>query len=132
MNPVVHQTKRLSHVVCRSHCVAGVTSRLLQEAEGIVRLHHIPADSPQTPAGETVSHLNNNLQTAVSQQLACQRISSSEYIDAVSFKSRSDVWLVTEAVDDVYHKKEATCGTKTSVEQLGTSEQFLRPSRYKE
>lgn len=52
MHFLLHKTDGLRHVVRRSHRRACVTSGLLQETKSIVRTHHIPADSSQTPGGK--------------------------------------------------------------------------------
>lgn len=65
MHPLVQQTEGLCHVVCRSHRCACVATRLLHETKSIVRPHHLLADSPETPGGEKVIQLNNEVQIVV-------------------------------------------------------------------
>lgn len=51
MHPLLQQAQRLPHVVCRPDSRARVGAGLLQETEGVVGTHHVPADSSQTPGG---------------------------------------------------------------------------------
>lgn len=55
---LTQQAEGLFHVVCRSHSIACVSTRLLQETKSISRGHHIPADSTQAPGRDTVTQLN--------------------------------------------------------------------------
>lgn len=52
VRPLLQQAHGLPHVVRRADGRAGVTAGLLEEAEGVVWSHHVPADSPQTPGGK--------------------------------------------------------------------------------
>lgn len=49
VRPLLHQAQRLDHVVSGPDGRARVTSRLLQEAEGVVRTHRLLANASQTP-----------------------------------------------------------------------------------
>lgn len=57
LRPLLHQAEGLPHVVGRSHSRAGVTARLLQQTQGVVRAHHLLAHPSQTPGGRTTERL---------------------------------------------------------------------------
>lgn len=61
VHPLAQQAEGLFHVVCRSHSIACVSTRLLQETKSILRGHHLPADSTQTPGGETITQFNSQV-----------------------------------------------------------------------
>lgn len=61
VRPLLQQAEGLSHVIRGPDGRARVTSRLLQEAEGIVGTHHLPAHPFQTPGSREEQRLNKKL-----------------------------------------------------------------------
>lgn len=61
VRPLLQQAEGLSHVICRSDGRARVAARLLQEAEGIVGSHHLPAHPFKTPGRRKEQRLNKKL-----------------------------------------------------------------------
>lgn len=52
MTTLLHQAQCLNQVVCRSHSRTRVTTRLFQQVKSITNIHHVPANSFQTPGEE--------------------------------------------------------------------------------
>ena len=69
MRPLLHQPNGLSHVVRRSHSRACVATRLLQQAKGIVRPHHLPANSSQAPGGGKAPKVNRRREVNIYAEL---------------------------------------------------------------
>lgn len=57
MRPLLHQAQGLAHVVCSPHSRARVAAGLLQEAQGVMGAHHLPAHPSQAPGGRTRERL---------------------------------------------------------------------------
>lgn len=61
VRPLLQQAEGLSHVICRPDGCARVAARLLQQAEDIVGIHHLPAHPFQTPGRRKEQRLNKKL-----------------------------------------------------------------------
>lgn len=61
VRPLLQQAEGLSHVVCRPDGRACVAARLLEEAEGVVGAHHLPAHPFETPGRRKEQRLNKKL-----------------------------------------------------------------------
>lgn len=79
VNPVVQQSQGLIEVVCRSDGWASGSSGLLQEAEDIVRTHHVPAHSTQTPDTRKGQKCFNDSQIRQQKQLDSLRFMISSF-----------------------------------------------------